>query len=93
MSYVTWLRCRHFSDFEGLIRLQNVYNSIPKDEFGVYRFQVEMVKKISTAQDVIEFLLELEKINRNTLKRVLLDCSPKIAKVGGIFHFPKVFAN
>ena len=70
-----------FSDFDGLLRLQNIYTSIPKNELGVHQFQVEMVKKISSAKEAIDFLLELELINRNSLKRVVLDCPPHIAKV------------
>ena len=69
------------SDFDGLLRLQSIYNTIPKNEFGVHQFQVEMVKKISSAKEAIDFLLELERINRNSLKRVVLDCPPHIAKV------------
>ncbi len=46
MSYNSSLK-KQFSDFDGLLRLQNIYNSIPRDDRGVFSFQVEMVKKVS----------------------------------------------
>ena len=58
-----------------------MYNSIPKRENGEFQFRIEIAKKISTASEAISFLLELEKINRNSLKRVMLDCSAELAKV------------
>ena len=79
----------HFSDFDGLLRLQRIYKSIPKNEYGTYSFQVDIVKRIDTADDAIEFLLELEKINRNSLKRVILDCSSQKAKVRMVSQFPQ----
>ena len=69
------------SDFDGLLRLQKIYRSIPKNDYGTYSFQVDIVKRIDSAEDAIQFLLELEKINRNSLKRVILDCSSQKAKV------------
>lgn len=43
------------------------------------------MKKISApgkagAREAVQFLLELEKINRNKLKRVILDCPADMAK-------------
>ena len=58
-----------------------MYKSIPKTEHGTDAFQVEIVKEIKTAAEVIKFLIHLEKINRNSLKRVVLDCSSTMAKV------------
>ena len=69
------------SDFDGLLRLQRMYKSIPKTAHGTDSFQVEVVKEIKTAKEVIQFLIQLEKINRNSLKRVVLDCSTTMAKV------------
>ncbi len=36
--------------------------------------------KVSTPAEAIQFLLELERINRNSLKRVVLDCPESVAK-------------
>ena len=44
--------------------------------------QVENARRISSAREAIDFLLELERINRNSLKRVMLDCPASMAKVG-----------
>ena len=38
------------------------------------------MKEVRTASEAIAFLLELERINRNSRKRVVLDCPPAIAK-------------
>ncbi len=35
---------------------------------------------MSTPAEAIQFLLELERINRNSLKRVVLDCPESVAK-------------
>ena len=43
--------------------------------------QVSSVKHASSADDAIEFLLELERTDRNSLKRVVLDCPATMAKV------------
>lgn len=71
-----------YSDFDGLLRLQNLYASIPRDERGEYRFRVDMVRKVSSAAEALQFLLELERADRYSLKRVILDCSETMAKVG-----------
>ena len=58
-----------------------MYKSIPKTAHGTDAFQVEVVKEIKTAPEVVQFLTQLEKVNRNSLKRVVLDCSSSMAKV------------
>jgi len=34
------------SDFDGLLRLQRLYNNIPKNNRGEFQFQIDRVKKI-----------------------------------------------
>ena len=51
-----------------------------KSKFFVF-LQIERVKKIANANEAIEFLLSLEKMDRNAAKHVLLDCPASIAKV------------
>ena len=37
--------------------------------------------KVSSSAEAIDFLLELEKSDRNSIKHVVLDCTPRMAKV------------
>ncbi len=67
---------------DGLLRLQNLYAAIPKSDLGAgFQFHVELVRKISTADEALQLLLELERADRNALKHVILDCPAHIAKV------------
>ena len=75
------------SDFDGLLRLQRIFKTIPIAESkGHNQFQVAWVKQISSADEAIEFLLELERKDRNSLKRVILDCPANMAKVSIYFE-------
>ena len=44
-------------------------------------FQIERVKKIGSSNEAIDYLLSLEKMDRNAQKYVLLDCATHVAKV------------
>ena len=57
---------------------------------GAFQFHVEMVKKIDSVKDGLQFLLELERINRNSLKRILLDCPANIAQELLVSHVNNV---
>ncbi len=51
VTYYGWDKIIYvYSDFDGLLRLQAIYKSIPRDERGFYRFQVEMVRKVRYAK-------------------------------------------
>ena len=61
--------------------------------------QVSSVKHASSADDAVEFLLELERTDRNSLKRVVLDCPAIMAKVqfmnfeGNLLRFLLTFCS
>ncbi|XP_040568809.1 glutamate receptor 1 [Lepeophtheirus salmonis] len=81
ISYYGWNKVIYiYSDFDGLLRLQRIYRSIPKTVYGSYQFNIEMVKKISSPKEAIDFLLEIERLDRHSVKRIVLDCSASIAK-------------
>eukprot|EP00094_Tigriopus_californicus_P004677 TCALIF_04499-PA protein Name:"Similar to GluRIA Glutamate receptor 1 (Drosophila melanogaster)" AED:0.23 eAED:0.23 QI:77/0.88/0.9/1/1/0.9/10/441/909 len=91
ITYYKWEKIIYvYCDFDGLLRLQRIYKDIPKDAYGTFQFRVEIVRKISTAKEAIEFLLELEKINRNSYKRVVLDCPATIAKSILVSHVQNI---
>ena len=69
-----------FSDFDGLLRLQNIFKNIPRNPMGEPRFHIDMARRISTVAEAIDFLLILEKQNRDSVKHIVLDCSAQLAK-------------
>ena len=81
-AYSIIFRFEHFffSDFDGLLRLQRIFRTIPRTPSGEPRFHIEMVKRISSVSEAIDFLHSLEKQNRDSIKHVLLDCSANLAK-------------
>ena len=42
---------------------------------------IHFIFQISSSSEAIDFLLELEKSDRNAVKYVVLDCPPNMAKV------------
>ena len=40
-----------------------------------------VLEKVSSSGEAIDFLLEIEKSDRNSIKRIVLDCPPNMAKV------------
>ncbi len=81
ITYYGWSRIIYiYSDFDGLLRLQRIFRNIPMTATGQQRFHIEIVRKVSTANEAIEFLLTLEKQNRDSVKHVILDCSATMAK-------------
>ena len=69
-----------YSDFDGLLRLQRIFQNIPRNPMGEPRFHIDMARRISTVAEAIDFLLLLEKQNRDSVKHVVLDCSAQLAK-------------
>jgi hypothetical protein len=47
---------------------------------GEPRFHIDMARRISTVAEAIDFLLILEKQNRDSVKHIVLDCSAQLAK-------------
>ncbi len=99
ITYYDWHSVIYiYSDFDGFLRLQRIYQSIPRYENGAFMFQVEMVKKVGGggksaregAREAVQFLLELESINRNRMKRVVLDCPAEMAKEILLAHVQNV---
>ena len=79
-----------FSNLEGLLRLQNIFNDIPVNSFGADLFRIKSARKISSASDAIEYLQLMEKVNRHTLKHIILDCSAELAMKILISHVRSV---
>ena len=99
ITYYGWRNIIYiYSDFDGFLRLQRIYKHMPKNAFangGPFQFRVDAVRQVSSAADAIEFLLELEKSDRNAIKRVVLDCPSHMAKVriSPIISGTKLFFN
>lgn len=66
-----------FSFVIGLLRLQQIYQGLSP---GNETFQVETVKRIANVSTAIEFLRTLEKLNRWSVKFIVLDCPTDMAK-------------
>lgn len=61
----------------GLLRLQQIYQNIsPVKE----QFHVDMVKRIASVNETIEFFHKIETNNRWGNKYIVLDCSAEMAK-------------
>ena len=48
--------------------------------FGSPTFFIQTARKIKTSDDAIEFIKQLEQIDRESIKHIVLDCPAKIAK-------------
>ena len=75
---------------EGLYRLQKIYESIPKNGFGSPSFHIQTARKIKEAKDAIEFITELEMVNREGVKHIVLDCPDHMAKEIMVKHVQSV---
>ena len=81
ITYYGWKRIIYiYSDFDGLLRLQRIFRNIPRTPTGEPRFEISFVKRISSVSEAMDFLHDLEKQNRDSIKHVLLDCSASLAK-------------
>lgn len=69
--------------FTGLLRLQQIYqNIVPGNE----TFRIDIVKRIETVVEALEFLQTIEDLNRWTPKYIVLDCSTEMAKQIVVSH-------
>lgn len=65
------------------MRLQQIYQGLSP---GNETFQVETVKRIANVSTAIEFLRTLEKLNRWSVKYIVLDCPTDMAKNIVVHH-------
>ncbi len=71
ITYYGWTKIIYiYSDFDGLLRLQRIFKNIPRNPMGQPRFHIEIARKITTVNEAIEFLLTLEKQNRDSVKHI-----------------------
>ncbi|XP_034938822.1 glutamate receptor 1-like isoform X2 [Chelonus insularis] len=66
-----------YDSHDGLLRLQQIYQGLRP---GNQSFQVETVKRIQNISDAIDFLRNLEDLNRWSYKYIVLDCPTDMAK-------------
>jgi len=69
-----------YQSSEGLYRLQKIYENIPRNGFGSPTFFIQTARKIKTSNDAIEFIKQLEHMDREAIKHIVLDCPAHIAK-------------
>ncbi|XP_034232443.1 glutamate receptor 1 isoform X2 [Thrips palmi] len=75
-----------YDSHDGLLRLQQIYQSLKP---GPHGFQVEMVKRVTNASEAIEFLHSLENSSKSarwTHKYIVLDCTTEMAKEIVVAH-------
>ncbi|XP_052746614.1 glutamate receptor 1-like [Bicyclus anynana] len=72
---------------DGLLRLEQVYKHLSP---GQAMFQITHTRRVSSALDVITFLVGLENLNRWTNKYVVLDCGTPLAKEVLVHHVRNV---
>lgn len=81
ITYYGWTKIIYiYSDFDGLLRLQRIFKNIPRNPRGEARFQIEIARRISSVSEGIDFLLMLERQDRDAVKHIVLDCSAQLAK-------------
>ncbi|CAH1647577.1 unnamed protein product [Spodoptera littoralis] len=72
-----------YDSHDGLLRLQQLYQSLQP---GKASFRITNVKRVSNASDVVEFLRAIEKLDRWSNKYVVLDSTTQLAKAALIMH-------
>lgn len=83
IRFYGWKKITYLYDsHDGLLRLQQIYQSLKPDE----SFQVENVKRIVNSSDAIAFLRVLEDQSRWSNKYLVLDCSTEMAKQIVVSH-------
>lgn len=81
ITYYGWSNIIYiYSDFDGLLRLQKIFKNIPRNPQGQPRFHIDIARRISTVSEAIDFLLSLERHDRDAVKHIVLDCSAQLAK-------------
>lgn len=79
-----------YQSSEGLYRLQKIYENIPRDGRGVPSFYVQTARKITEAADAIEFITQLEMVDRESVNHIVLDCPDFMAKEIMVKHVQSV---
>uniref|UniRef100_A0A8D8LQ99 Glutamate receptor 1 n=5 Tax=Cacopsylla melanoneura TaxID=428564 RepID=A0A8D8LQ99_9HEMI len=88
VKYYGWKSIIYMYDsHDGLLRLQQIYQSLKP---GSGNFQVITVKRIQNVSEAIEFLHDLETLDRWGFKHIVLDCATDIAKSIVVTHVRQV---
>ncbi|GFG28171.1 hypothetical protein Cfor_07823, partial [Coptotermes formosanus] len=84
VRYYGWRKIIYLYDsHDGLLRLQQIYQSLRP---GKESFQVESVKRIQNISEALDYLHSLEEISRWVHKYVVLDCPTELAKEIVVSH-------
>nr|QRN45436.1 kainate-selective glutamate receptor 1 [Carausius morosus] len=84
VRYYGWRSIIYLYDsHDGLLRLQQIYQSLRP---GGQYFQVESVKRVENASVAIDYLHSLEELSRWGYKYVVLDCPTEMAKEIVVSH-------
>ena len=51
-----------------------------QDAFGSPTFSIQTARKIKTSDDAIEFIRQLETVDRESVKHIVLDCPAKMGQ-------------
>ena len=51
-----------------------------QDAFGSPTFSIQTARKITTSEDAIQFIKQLETVDRESVKHIVLDCPATMAK-------------
>ncbi|XP_021919064.1 glutamate receptor 1-like isoform X1 [Zootermopsis nevadensis] len=84
VRYYGWRKIIYLYDsHDGLLRLQQIYQSLRP---GKESFQVESVKRIQNISEALDYLHGLEELSRWSHKYVVLDCPTEMAKEIVVSH-------
>ncbi|XP_014208745.1 glutamate receptor 1 [Copidosoma floridanum] len=72
-----------YDSHDGLLRLQQIYQGLKP---GNDTFQVDTVKRIQNVSEALDFLRNIEELNRWSNKYVVLDCPTDMAKEIVVSH-------
>ena len=53
---------------------------LTQDAFGSPTFSIQTARKIKTSEDAIQFIRQLETVDRESVKHIVLDCPATMAK-------------
>ncbi|XP_017305182.1 glutamate receptor 1-like [Diaphorina citri] len=88
VKYYGWKNIIYMYDsHDGLLRLQQIYQSLKP---GSDSFQVVTVRRIQNVSEAIDFLHDLELLDRWGFKHIVLDCATDMAKAIVVSHVRKV---
>ncbi|XP_060840325.1 glutamate receptor 1-like [Rhopalosiphum padi] len=84
VRYYGWTNIIYMYDsHDGLLRLQQLYEAL---DLGPNSLKVDMVKRIQNVSDALNFIHQVERVNRWGNKRIVLDCPTLMAKQIVVSH-------